>query len=62
MTPEQIKYAAADVLYLHEIKARLDAMLARENRQELAEACFGFLKTRVKLDLAGWCDEDVFAH
>ena len=62
LTPEQINYAAADVLYLHEIRARLDAMLARENRQELAEACFGFLKTRVELDLAGWRDEDVFTH
>ena len=49
LSPEQIKYAAADVLYLHEIKARLDAMLARENRRELAETCFGFLRTRAEL-------------
>ncbi|MAF95627.1 MAG: ribonuclease D [Rhodospirillaceae bacterium] len=62
LTPEQIKYAAADVLFLHELRAKLDAMLAGENRRELAEACFGFLKTRVELDLAGWRDEDVFAH
>ena len=62
LSPEQIQYAAADVLFLHELRARLDAMLAGENRQELAEACFGFLKTRVKLDIAGWRDEDVFAH
>ncbi len=50
------------MLFLHELRAKLDAMLAGENRQELAEDCFGFLKTRVELDLAGWRDEDVFAH
>ena len=62
LSPEQIEYAAADVLFLHQLRDRLDEMLARENRQELAEACFGFLKTRAELDLAGWRDDDVFAH
>ena len=62
LSPEQIKYAAADVLYLHDLRAKLDAMLAREGRLELAEACFGFLATRTELDLAGWADMDIFAH
>ncbi len=62
LTPEQLDYAAADVLHLHRLQARLDDMLRREGRRELAEACFGFLPTRVRLDLDGWRDEDIFAH
>jgi ribonuclease D len=62
LTPEQIAYAASDVLHLHALKARLDAMLARERRTALAEACFAFLPTRAALDLAGWAEDDIFAH
>jgi ribonuclease D len=62
LSDAQIAYAASDVLYLHELKAKLDIMLAREGRMELATACFGFLPDRVKLDLAGWSEEDIFAH
>ncbi len=62
LSPEQIAYAASDVLYLHALKVRLDAMLAREGRAELAQACFDFLPSRAQLDLAGWEDVDVFAH
>ena len=62
LTPEQIGYAASDVLHLHALKRRLDAMLAREGRTALAEACFGFLPTRARLDLEGWPGEDIFAH
>ncbi len=62
LTDAQLAYAAADVLHLHALKARLDQMLARENRTSLAEACFRFLPTRVELDLGGWADEDIFAH
>lgn len=62
LTPEQQSYAAADVLYLHRIKAVLEAMLHREQRTELAQACFDFLPTRVRLDLAGWPEADLFAH
>jgi ribonuclease D len=58
----QIDYAAADVLYLHAIREKLDEMLARENRAGLAKACFDFLPTRVALDLAGWPESDIFAH
>jgi len=58
----QLAYAASDVLHLHALRERLDAMLAREGRTELAKACFDFLPTRVKLDLGGWADEDIFAH
>jgi ribonuclease D len=58
----QLSYAASDVLHLHALRARLDAMLAREGRTELAQACFGFLPTRAKLDLQGWDTEDIFAH
>jgi ribonuclease D len=57
----QISYAAADVLHLHALKAKLDAMLAREGREDLANACFRFLPDRVRLDLAGW-PEDIFSH
>ncbi len=62
LTEAQVAYAASDVLHLHAIKAKLDAMLAREGRLDLAAACFRFLPDRVRLDLAGWSDEDIFAH
>lgn len=62
LSPEQLNYAASDVLHLHALKDRLDAMLAREGRTQLAEGCFDFLPHRVKLDLAGWEDCDIFAH
>lgn len=62
LSEAQQAYAAADVLYLHKLKARLDEMLAREDRTALAQSCFDFLPTRVALDLAGWADEDIFAH
>jgi ribonuclease D len=55
-------YAAADVLHLHALKDKLDAMLAREGRAELAQACFDFIPTRAALDLKGWEELDVFAH
>jgi ribonuclease D len=58
----QLAYAASDVLHLHALRERLDAMLAREGRIELAKACFEFLPTRAKLDLGGWEHEDIFAH
>ncbi len=56
------QYAAQDVLYLHELKSRLDQMLAREGRMELASRCFEFLPVRAALDLGGWTEGDVFAH
>lgn len=62
LTKEQIDYAAADVLYLHQIKERLDEMLERENRNALAQSCFEFLPTRCALDAAGWAEEDIFSH
>jgi ribonuclease D len=62
LTDSQVAYAASDVLHLHALKAKLDAMLAREGRQELAAACYRFLPDRVRLDLAGWAEEDIFAH
>ena len=62
LTPAQLKYAASDVLHLHALRAKLDEMLVREGRRELAEACFRFLPTRAELDLAGWPEEDIFAH
>jgi ribonuclease D len=62
LTQEQIEYAASDVLYLHRLKAKLDEMLAREGRTELAQACFRFLPYRANLDLAGWAEDDIFAH
>ena len=62
LSEAQKKYAAQDVLYLHELKARLDQMLEREGRMDIAKACFGFLPTRAALDLMGWSEEDVFAH
>ena len=62
LTPEQLNYAASDVLNLHALKERLDAMLRREGRMDLAQACFDFLPVRAQLDLAGWDDQDIFAH
>jgi len=62
LTPEQLNYAASDVLHLHALKQKLDAMLVREGREHLARACFAFLPTRVELDLGGWADIDPFAH
>jgi ribonuclease D len=62
LTDAQISYAAADVIYLHALKERLDAILAREDRGALAAACFRFLPDRVRLDIAGFAGEDVFAH
>ena len=62
LTPEQQAYAASDVLYLHALREKLDIMLAREGRTELAAACFRYLPHRAVLDLAGWEDVDIFAH
>ena len=62
LSPEQVAYAASDVLSLHALKTRLDEMLAREGRTELARACFDFLPWRARLDRAGWEDVDIFAH
>jgi len=62
LSDAQVAYAATDVLHLHALKEKLDAMLARENRTELAAACFRFLPDRVRLDLAGWAAEDIFSH
>jgi len=62
LSPEQLAYAASDVLNLHALKTRLDDMLNRENRMELAQACFDFLPHRALLDVSGWEDVDVFAH
>lgn len=62
LTPEQLDYAASDVLYLHRLRDALSARLERENRTEEAAACFRFLPTRAKLDLMGWDEEDIFAH
>ena len=62
LSPEQIRYAAADVLHLHALKEKLDAMLAREGRTALAESCFQFLPVRTELDRAGFENDDLFAH
>jgi ribonuclease D len=62
LTDAQLAYAASDVLYLHALKAKLDMMLEREDRTAVAEACFRFLPTRARLDLAGFDDDDIFAH
>ena len=62
LTASQIEYAAADVLYLHQLRERLDEMLVREGRDDLAKACFAFVPHRAALDLAGWGDSDIFAH
>ncbi len=62
LSDAQMAYAASDVLYLHQMKAKLDDMLAREGRTEMARACFDFLPMRARLDLAGWAEEDIFSH
>ena len=62
LSPEQVAYAASDVLHLHALRDRLDAMLAREGRSALAKAAFDYLPHRAALDLAGWEDVDIFAH
>jgi len=62
LSPAQLDYAASDVLHLHQLREKLGMMLEREGRTELARACFDFLPTRAKLDLAGWPEIDIFAH
>ncbi|MBD3665305.1 ribonuclease D [Sulfitobacter aestuariivivens] len=62
LTEAQLEYAASDVLYLHQLRDRLNAMLEREGRMEIAQTCFDFLPTRARLDLEGWPDTDIFAH
>ena len=62
LTQEQLNYAASDVLHLHALREKLDAMLVREGRDGLARACFAFLPTRAELDLRGWSEIDPFAH
>lgn len=62
LSDAQKQYAAQDVIYLHELKSRLDQMLAREDRSGVARACFAFIPARAALDLGGWTEEDVFAH
>ena len=62
LSPEQVAYAASDVLYLHALMTRLQAMLDREGRAAYAQACFDFLPQRARLDLAGWEEVDIFAH
>jgi ribonuclease D len=62
LSKAQVEYAASDVLYLHRLRERLNEMLIREGRMELAQSCFDFLPTRAVLDLAGWPESDIFAH
>jgi ribonuclease D len=62
LSPEQLEYAASDVLHLHRLRDVLAARLEREDRRKVADACFRFLPTRARLDLAGWAEEDIFAH
>lgn len=62
LSQAQQQYAASDVLYLHRLKEKLDEMLAREGRTQMAQAAFDFLPTRAELDLSGWPDQDIFAH
>ncbi len=62
LTNAQLEYAASDVLYLHQLREKLNERLEREGRTELAQTCFDFLPTRAKLDLAGWPEQDIFAH
>jgi len=62
LTEKQLDYAANDVLYLHEIKNKLDKILVREGKQPLAKSCFEFLSTRAEFDLLGWQDKDIFEH
>ena len=62
LSPEQLKYAANDVLWLHRLRQRLDEMLVREGRTDLAQACFAFIEHRARLDHEGWPDDDIFAY
>ena len=62
LSREQLRYAANDVLWLHQLRERLDIMLAREGRTDLAQACFGFIEHRARLDHEGWPDDDIFAY
>jgi len=62
LSDEQINYAASDVLYLHQLREKLNVMIAREGRTALAQECFDFLPARAELDLAGWPEIDIFAH
>ncbi len=62
LSDAQLDYAASDVLHLHDLRRHLDRMLKREGREEIARSCFEFLPTRVRLDLAGWSEVDIFAH
>ena len=62
LSEAQLAYAASDVLHLHALQERLDALLAREGRADLARACFAFLPTRARLDLSGWPESDIFSH
>ncbi len=62
LSPEQLEYAASDVLYLHQLREKLIVRLEREKRTREADACFRFLPTRAKLDLMGWEEADIFAH
>ena len=62
LSDAQVAYAASDVLHLHDLRAKLDVLLAREGRADLARACFEFLPTRARLDLAGWPETDIFSH
>ena len=62
LSEAQLSYAASDVLYLHQLREKLDMMLAREGRSDIAKACFNFLPDRAKLDLMGWNDQDIFSH
>ncbi len=62
LSEEQMAYAASDVLYLHALKDKLDALLVREGRADIAQACFDFLPTRARLDLLGWAERDIFSH
>jgi ribonuclease D len=62
LSDAQLAYAASDVLHLHALRTRLDGLLAREGRSEIAAACFGFVPARARLDLMGWAENDIFAH
>lgn len=62
LTKAQLEYAASDVLYLHQLREKLNERLIREGRMDLAQACFDFLPTRARLDLAGWPEIDIFSH
>jgi ribonuclease D len=62
LSDAQVAYAAADVLHLHALRGRLEAMLAREGRSDSARACFDFLPVRARLDLLGWAETDIFSH